>query len=205
MYSTTALPISKITENQQTFLKNHSIVTNTSNLNKIKSAIKEALNTKKPVIYLQVDVLNENCLEVLRIAKLNNVTVVFMNNSCSKESQKFTLPKAIKNTLKLCLEDGIRYIKYKNITRLESVSNYTFIYTNLFVKPFISSKTLKFYEQRLNETQFIRTHRSHLVNKAYVKTYIGGAEKCLRLKNKEHVKVSRRKLKNVLAKIGYAF
>jgi len=181
------------------------LLTDTSNLNSLKTKVSKAMQTNKPIIYLNVKLLNENCLEVLKFAKANNVSVMFVNRNKAEEIKNSKLVNPVKNSIKLRLEDGTRYLKYKDIIRLESVSNYTFIHTTLFVKPFISSKTLKFYNQNLNDMQFIRIHRSHLVNKAHIKTYVGGSEKCLLLTNHEQVEISRRKLSEVLEKIDYTF
>jgi len=130
---------------------------------------------------------------------------MFVNHSNTTKILHSQSIESIKNSLKLRLEGGTRVLKYKDIIRLESVSNYTFIYTTLFAKALISSKTLKFYEQKLNNKLFIRVHRSHLVNKAHIKAYLGCSAKCLLLTNREHVEISRRKLKQVLAKIEYTF
>ncbi|PRY27791.1 LytTr DNA-binding domain-containing protein [Spirosoma oryzae] len=52
-----------------------------------------------------------------------------------------------------------------SITRLEAYGNYTWIY-QLDKPPFLSSKTLKHYEQLLNE--FVRVHKAHLLNPNYI-------------------------------------
>jgi len=184
---------------------NAGIITDSINLNNIKTKISKATYANKPIIYLNIKLLNDNCLKALKIAQANNVSVMFVNNKYTDEIQNTKSTEPVKNSIKLRLEDGTRYLHYKDIIRLESASNYTFIYTALSIKPFISSKTLKFYVQRLNETQFIRTHRSHLVNKVYIKNYVGGSEKCLLLTNCEQIEISRRKLKEVLTKIDYKY
>jgi len=205
MNITTANVHQKKSVNYQPIGNNTDLLTDTSNLNHLKTKISKVMLTNKPIIYLNVKLLNENCLEVLKFAKANNVSVMFVNRNKAEEIENSKFIEPVKNSIKLRLEDGTRYLKYKDIIRLESVSNYTFIHTTLFVKPFISSKTLKFYNQNLNDMQFIRIHRSHLVNKAHIKTYIGGSEKCLLLTNHEQVVISRRKLSEVLEKIDYTF
>ncbi|MBK7855502.1 MAG: LytTR family transcriptional regulator [Bacteroidetes bacterium] len=54
------------------------------------------------------------------------------------------------------------------IIRLEGDRNYTnFYFTNN--RKLLSSKTLKEYEEILSDKGFIRCHKSHLVNRRFVK------------------------------------
>jgi len=191
----------KIEESHPPNLRGRDIVTDTNNVNQLKTKINEAMHTQKPIIYLNLKMLNKSCLEVLKIAKQCNVSVVFLNNKAKDQTEQVVETVGQKNSIKLRLEDGIRILKFKDIIRLQAVSNYTFFYTTLSTKPFISSKTLKFYEQRLGDGQFIRTHRTHLVNKAFVQSYHGGTPKILLLSNNDKVIISRRKLTSVLKTI----
>lgn len=67
--------------------------------------------------------------------------------------------------------DGIHLFDVSDIIRCESEDNYTkfFIKNN---KPVLISKTLKEYEELLTEHGFERIHQSHLINLAYLKSYI---------------------------------
>ena len=56
----------------------------------------------------------------------------------------------------------------RSIIRLEAADNYTIVYFNNRQRPFIVSKVLKVYEELLSPYGFVRTHRSHLVNKYFV-------------------------------------
>ncbi len=64
----------------------------------------------------------------------------------------------------------VMVVEVNQILRLESDDCYTHFY---FIDgtTFMVSKTLKEYEDLLNETQFIRTHKSHIVNIQHVKNY----------------------------------
>ncbi|MEO7307782.1 MAG: LytTR family DNA-binding domain-containing protein [Ferruginibacter sp.] len=63
--------------------------------------------------------------------------------------------------------NGTYFFNADEILRLEASSNYTFIYfTNR--KPLLMAKVLHDYEPLLCPAGFIRTHRSHLVNKRHV-------------------------------------
>lgn len=56
----------------------------------------------------------------------------------------------------------------ENIIRMEAADNYTLVYCKNRKLPFVVSKVLKVYEALLSPYGFVRTHRSHLVNKNYV-------------------------------------
>ncbi|MEO8772079.1 MAG: LytTR family DNA-binding domain-containing protein [Ferruginibacter sp.] len=66
--------------------------------------------------------------------------------------------------LTVALVDSMLFLSPGDIIRLEAKSNYTKIF--LHNKPsIITSKVLKEYEPLLKPFGFIRTHRSHLINK----------------------------------------
>ena len=56
-----------------------------------------------------------------------------------------------------------------NIIRMEASDNYTIVYFKDNRRPFVVSKVLRVYEEILSPYGFVRTHRSHLVNKHFVK------------------------------------
>lgn len=63
--------------------------------------------------------------------------------------------------------DGRYFFNAEDIVRLEASSNYTNIYF-LNKKKMLTAKVLKEYEEQLEPLGFVRTHRSHLVNKRYI-------------------------------------
>lgn len=69
--------------------------------------------------------------------------------------------------LALSTSDGVYFFHPKDIIRCEAESNYTrFYFTQQ--KPMLVSKTMKEYEEILSEYNFIRAHKSHLVNSSFV-------------------------------------
>jgi two-component system LytT family response regulator len=62
---------------------------------------------------------------------------------------------------------GIHFFKPEQIIRLEADSNYTYIHLK-GQKPILMAKVLAAYEVLLQPFGFIRTHRSHLVNKQHI-------------------------------------
>lgn len=91
--------------------------------------------------------------------------------------------------------DGRYFFQPEEIVRLEASSNYTNIFfTNK--KKMVSAKVLKDYETMLEPLGFLRTHRSHLVNKRYIQ-YIDSQGHIL-MKDASTAEISRRKKKVVM-------
>ncbi len=78
--------------------------------------------------------------------------------------------KSSASTYRLPLADkkGTHYFLPEEIIRLEANNVYTTLY---FEKhpPFMVSKVLKIYEELLKPFGFVRTHRSHLVNRQFIR------------------------------------
>lgn len=91
--------------------------------------------------------------------------------------------------------EGVFFFTLDEILRLEADKNYTAIHL-VGKKPFISSKTLKHFDDMLGEFNFIRTHKSHLVNPKYIKQVTHNNQFVL-LSDGSKVEVSRRKKEEV--------
>lgn len=87
--------------------------------------------------------------------------------------------------------EGVHFFKVEDILRLEADSSYTHIHL-VNKKPFIASKTLRHFEEMLEEFHFIRTHKSHLVNPKHI-TRISNDNSFVLLTDGSQVEVSRRK------------
>jgi two-component system LytT family response regulator len=118
----------------------------------------------------------------------------------SKQLENFFSAK--EKNLAITTYDGVVFLEVDNIIRCEADLNYTkFILTDN--KTFLSSKTLKEYEDLLSvHNNFLRVHRSHLVNLDYVLKFKN--EGCLVLKDNSTVPVSRRKKEEVVAQLSTA-
>ncbi len=81
--------------------------------------------------------------------------------------------KKVDNFKRIALStaEGIHLFEISDIIRCESEDNYTRFYLRNN-KPVLISKTLKEYEELLAEHGFERIHQSHLINLAYLKSYI---------------------------------
>lgn len=119
--------------------------------------------------------------------KLDETTrVIRMNALIENVRQANESPKKIA----LHTTSGFLVHKVSEIRRCEGEGNYTRFYLQ-DNKLLISSKTLKEYEQMLVPYNFIRVHKSHLVNLNCVRKY--SHEGYLILDNEEKVPVSSRK------------
>ena len=88
--------------------------------------------------------------------------------------------------------DGIHLLDISDIIRCESDDNYTkFFIKNR--KPILISKTLKEYEELLTEHDFVRIHQSHLINLAYVKSYVKKDNGFVLMNDDSQLPISQRK------------
>jgi two-component system, LytTR family, response regulator len=97
--------------------------------------------------------------------------------------------------LALPTKEGVHYLQPGDIIRCEAVGNYT----KFFVeggKHYLISRTLGEYDVLLAPQHFIRTHKSHLVNKKFI-SFIDHDGFAV-LKDKSKVEVSRRRKEEVM-------
>ena len=86
---------------------------------------------------------------------------------------------------------GVFFFTLDEILRLEADRNYTVIHL-VGKRPFVASKTLKHFEEMLEEFSFIRTHKSHLVNAMHIVRLSNDHEYVL-LSDGAKIEISRRK------------
>ncbi len=96
--------------------------------------------------------------------------------------------------LAVSVKEGVFLFELKNIICLEGQNNYTKLYFD-DRKPLLVSKTLKEYDDILTEHNFVRVHKSFLVNELHVKKIDN--EGVLWLTNDVCVPISRRKKTDV--------
>jgi two-component system LytT family response regulator len=97
------------------------------------------------------------------------------------------------------LRQGEKKLQVTNIVRCEADSNYTHFFLNDKTK-FTTSKTLKECEELLSEKDFIRVHKSHLINKRFIQSL--KHDNHVMLTDGSSIEVSRRKLLDVKNSIG---
>jgi len=83
--------------------------------------------------------------------------------SANKQNHKIVLPQL----------NGFDVVKVNDIIRCQANDNFTEFYLSNGSKKLIS-RTLKFYEDILKDFDFVRIHKSHLINLQYVTKYMKG-------------------------------
>jgi two-component system, LytTR family, response regulator len=105
-------------------------------------------------------------------------------------------PTADEFRLALPTKEGVHFLMPQEIIRCESLGNYTkFFAANN--RNYLISKTLGEYDTLLSPYNFIRTHKSHLVNKKFI-SFIDH-DGFVILKDNTKVEVSRRRKEEVMA------
>lgn len=136
----------------------------------LKNAVEKVSREKKPAV-------NDQQLEILA-------------NYLSKQKQT---PEKIA----VAISSGLEIIDISNIIYLEATGNYTNIYT-VNVKPLLSSKTLKEFEDILPPSLFFRIHNASLVNVSFIKKYNKGEGGQVVLANGTILDVARRRKEELL-------
>lgn len=122
-----------------------------------------------------------------------NIKVLLENINKPKEEA----PKIVLST-----SDKIHIIDISNIIRCES-DNY---YTRFFFKespPLLVSKTLKENEDILRDHNFIRPHKSHLINIKYIKAFLRIDNGYIQMEDGSEIPVSRRKRESIIDIINH--
>ncbi|RYU97703.1 LytTR family transcriptional regulator DNA-binding domain-containing protein [Emticicia agri] len=96
--------------------------------------------------------------------------------------------------------EGTHFFPLEEIIRLEADRNYTVLYLTEKRK-FVSAKTLKEYETTLTNHQFLRVHKSHLVNQKHIVGLSANRESLI-LKDTSEIEISRRKKEEVREQLG---
>ena len=100
-------------------------------------------------------------------------------HNASKQLQKVVLP----------ILDGFEVVTVKDIIRCQANDNFTDFHLADGTRRVIC-RTLKFYENILSDFDFLRVHKSHMVNLQYVKSYKKGKGGMLTMTDGSEVDVS---------------
>ena len=95
-------------------------------------------------------------------------------------------------------QDGFEVINTSDILYCKADDNYTEIYLNTNKKKLVS-KTLKYFEDALNDTNFARVHKSYLVNVNEIVKYVKGKGGSVVLSNGKEIMVSASKKSELLS------
>lgn len=103
---------------------------------------------------------------------------------------------ALEKTLTLASVDGVRFIKMKDIIRLEAKGRYTKFYLNN-KEVIVSSRTLGDFEDTLAANEFFRIHETHIINLLYIDRFHKGNNYVL-LSDKTELPLARRRKEEFL-------
>ena len=95
---------------------------------------------------------------------------------------------------------GFTMLDTKQIIRFQSDANYTHIHT-LSNKKITASKTIKYFEDILDDNTFFRVHKSHLVNLDYIEAYTKGKGGHITLSDKTRIEVAVRRKDELIQKL----
>jgi len=96
------------------------------------------------------------------------------------------------NNISIPTNKGISLLCLQNIIRIQSISNYSKIYFADKSHPLTVAKLLHWFEEQLPPEMFVRTHRTHLVNKDHIINVILSSQK-MQLSNGEQIGISKRR------------
>jgi two-component system LytT family response regulator len=87
----------------------------------------------------------------------------------------------------------VKIVEEDNITYLEASGNCTMIH---FVdgSRYLDTRTLKIYEEILDEDKFYRIHKSHIINMNFIKEYISEDGHIIQLKDGTQLPVARNRV-----------
>lgn len=137
----------------------------------------------KPVdpeeLKLAVDKLDEPTSQAVQLQTLNHN----LNNQQDRR-------------ISLATQDEIVFVKVHDLIHLEAQANYTKVYLENS-EPLLLSGNLGHYEKLIDDTQFYRSHQSHLINTHHVSRYVKTEGGYFLMSNGTQVPVSRMKKEEV--------
>jgi two-component system LytT family response regulator len=153
----------------------------------------------KPIDIIELKIAVEKAFSTYKLKLINNQ---FQDYSKTLSTLAENLEQKNKEIKKLTIASntGFKVIVLKDIIYLEADSNYC-IFHLISGEKVISSKTLKDYEEILTENNFLRIHKSHIINLLYLKEYKNNNGFNVKLINDITIQVSRRRVSEFLEKI----
>jgi two-component system LytT family response regulator len=97
--------------------------------------------------------------------------------------------------------DKVQIISIADIIRCESQRNYTIFYLSSH-KQILVTKTLKEYDEMLEEYGFVRVHHSHLINMKHLKEFVKTEGGYALMSDNSQIPVSVRKKEQLMKILG---
>ena len=143
----------------------------------------DALNNHAAYYVLKPIAIDEliKAVQVVKEIKLKEAALaqeVVSTLTPAQKTGKITVPQ----------QDGFRVVKIQDILYCKADDNYTEIH--LEDQKILVSKTLKHFESMLKDSQFVRIHKSYLINIQYVTKYRKGKGGSVVLSNTKEIQVA---------------
>ncbi len=131
----------------------------------------------------------------------NKKTARVSDTRIAKVLENIALTNTVEKTV-IPTKDGLAIVKNTDIIHLEAYENYTTIHL-LGGKKYVSSKSIKAFEDRLDPNMFFRLHKSHIINIAHhLKEFSRTNGNIAIMTDGTQIPVARRKLQDFLEKIS---
>ncbi|WP_366140984.1 LytTR family DNA-binding domain-containing protein [Seonamhaeicola sp.] len=138
-------------------------------------------------------------LDKAALHKNNEIYYVIINSKEELNKMKAQKNEGLKSKILIPLQDGFEVINKTCISYCEADDNYTKVYLKNGEK-YLVSKTLKYFEDVLGTDNFVRIHKSYLVNiNEIVKYYRKGKTGRIKLSNGQYLPVSASKKAALMA------
>ncbi len=121
----------------------------------------------------------------------------FTNESIDILKETIRNPDHLPQRISLHTLEKIVIVEIADIVRCESDGNNTLFVLQSGEKIFVT-KTLKQFETLFNDHDFVRTHRSHLIQMKYIQEYVRKDGGFLKLKNGDEIPIAIRKKAEIM-------
>ncbi len=136
------------------------------------------------------------------VAAVNKVKKNLDNNNAALfDALKGSVLKELPAKIAFATSDGFVFLAPRDIVRCEAYGNYTKVFMVDSDKHILISKTLKHFEEVLEDYDYFRIHKSHMVNMDHVKRFLRGKPAKLVMIDGSEVEVSVRKREELVNKL----
>lgn len=148
----------------------------------------------KPVSIDELKNAVRKAKEKIRVKNINQQlqNLLFNINKTNSSLQKIALP----------CKDGLVFVLLTDIIRFEAKAGYTNVFAVTHQK-YVSSRSIKEYEEILPDDIFFRIHNSHIINLNWVKKYHKGRGGLIEMSDGAMIEVATRRKDEFLARFGY--
>lgn len=142
----------------------------------------------------------QKAIEKVRTLTLQKKNLKVSDDRLTKILENIALTNTVEKTI-IPTKDGVAVVKNTDIIHLEAFENYTTLYLT-GGKKYVSSRSIKAFEDKLDPNMFFRTHKSHIINIAHhLKEFNRTEGNVAILSDGTQVPVARRKLQEFLDKL----